>query len=463
MINETTIRAGIRKVEGGKATVELRDSGGRGEGRLVLVIRTIGERAMPEWYAVWYRAGRRKMAKLGTYGTDEAMMSLAKARKLFRKDYAPAISAGRDPASPRKRKEAAAASASVKDLFEAYVASLRAAEKPSADFAEHILLGTQPKPQDERRVSDRTLKRRKNRPPAKARRLVAGAAQTIGETKQASEVTAADIRKHLASIHQRGAIVKARDARGYLHAAFAYGLQSANDYTSKVGLVDWGLVHNPVSAVPTDKSDEAHKVGQRHLAPSEVRTFWVWLSTDTESAVAAVPQLMIATGQRVTEILRVSVASDDTAEDIIDWSKTKNGLPHAIPVPSQGREIISSLTPNSHGLYFPHLLRPAEPASIDAVEKVVKRFLKAHPDIPHFTPRDLRRTWKTLSGAAGISKEHRDRLQNHARADVSSRHYDRYDYLVEKRAAMATWSAYLDRILSGDLDNPVARLEVAQA
>jgi hypothetical protein len=44
----------------------------------------------------------------------------------------------------------------------------------------------------------------------------------------------------------------------------------------------------------------------------------------------------------------------------------------------------------------------------------------------------------------------RDRLQNHARGgDVSSRHYDRYDYLLEKRAAMARWSTYLDRIIAG--------------
>jgi integrase len=79
--------------------------------------------------------------------------------------------------------------------------------------------------------------------------------------------------------------------------------------------------------------------------------------------------------------------------------------------------------------------------------------------IAPFTPRDLRRTWKTLAGAAGLSKEIRDRMQNHARSDVSSRHYDRYSYLAEKRAAMKTWEAYLDRILSGQLDNPVARID----
>jgi hypothetical protein len=46
----------------------------------------------------------------------------------------------------------------------------------------------------------------------------------------------------------------------------------------------------------------------------------------------------------------------------------------------------------------------------------------------------------------------RDRLQNHAqRGDVSSRHYDKYDYLPERRAAMAKWADYLDRIIAGDV------------
>jgi hypothetical protein len=46
----------------------------------------------------------------------------------------------------------------------------------------------------------------------------------------------------------------------------------------------------------------------------------------------------------------------------------------------------------------------------------------------------------------------RDRLQNHSKtSDVSTRHYDRYDYLSERRAAMARWAAYLDLVLSGDV------------
>jgi hypothetical protein len=56
------------------------------------------------------------------------------------------------------------------------------------------------------------------------------------------------------------------------------------------------------------------------------------------------------------------------------------------------------------------------------------------------------------SGDAGLSKDMCDRLQNHSKtSDVSTRHYDRYDYLPERRAAMAKWGTYLDRVLAGEI------------
>jgi hypothetical protein len=58
------------------------------------------------------------------------------------------------------------------------------------------------------------------------------------------------------------------------------------------------------------------------------------------------------------------------------------------------------------------------------------------------TNRDLRRTWKTLAGTTGAPKEIRDRLQNHALHDVSSKSYDRWDYMQEKRAKGSFLDAY---------------------
>jgi len=87
---------------------------------------------------------------------------------------------------------------------------------------------------------------------------------------------------------------------------------------------------------------------------------------------------------------------------------------------------------------------------VDGFSLAITRLL-TKVSIAKFVPRDLRRTFKTLTGKAGISKEVRDRLQNHALTDVSSLHYDKYDYLKEKRKAMDIWNDYLNNILSNEI------------
>lgn len=73
-------------------------------------------------------------------------------------------------------------------------------------------------------------------------------------------------------------------------------------------------------------------------------------------------------------------------------------------------------------------------------------YRKLFPDNPVFVVRDLRRNCKTLTGEMGVSKELRDRIQNHALLSVSSKHYDRYNYLSEKRKALELWERRVNRI-----------------
>ncbi|PLP48889.1 recombinase, partial [Klebsiella variicola] len=74
--------------------------------------------------------------------------------------------------------------------------------------------------------------------------------------------------------------------------------------------------------------------------------------------------------------------------------------------------------------------------------KQLRKFCEREP-FNKFTPRDVRRTFKTLAGAMGVSTEMRDRLQNHKRAGVSAKHYDRYDYIKEKREIISQWEEKL--------------------
>lgn len=57
-----------------------------------------------------------------------------------------------------------------------------------------------------------------------------------------------------------------------------------------------------------------------------------------------------------------------------------------------------------------------------------------------FPMRDLRRTAETHMTALGISSDVRAQIQSHGLGGIQARHYDRHDYMPEKRAALEKWS-----------------------
>jgi integrase len=56
-----------------------------------------------------------------------------------------------------------------------------------------------------------------------------------------------------------------------------------------------------------------------------------------------------------------------------------------------------------------------------------------------FSMRDLRRTAETHMAALGVSSDVRAQIQSHGLGGIQARHYDRHDYMSEKRAALALW------------------------
>lgn len=233
--------------------------------------------------------------------------------------------------------------------------------------------------------------------------------------------------------------------RCYIHAAFSWGMKSDNDYRN-ASPRRFRIPFNPATGIPT----EPKVLGTRWLSEDEFVQLYRWLECPdtpvTPSYLRAV-QLLMLTGQRVEEIARLHVDQWEAKEKIIDWSKTKNLQPHAVPVPSLAAELIESITPNEFGWYFPSAKDPSRPVSHGTLYSFVWR-QRDRGVIPHATNRDLRRTFKTLAGKAGVPKEIRDRLQNHALQDVSSKHYDRWNYMAEKRAGMAKWDKFVRAMLA---------------
>ena len=137
---------------------------------------------------------------------------------------------------------------------------------------------------------------------------------------------------------------------------------------------------------------------------------------------------------------------EDVGMRIQDEETRKNSRTHAIPVPSLASELIEAIKPNEHG-WFPSAMDPSKSVSHNTLYSFIWR-QRDRGVIPTATNRDLRRTWKTLAGKAGISKEIRARIQSHALHDVNSKSYDRWNYMPEKREGMQKWDKFVRTILS---------------
>jgi len=383
--------------------LSLVDGEGHGTGRLVLVMKPMPTRVTADWMAQQWRDEKRLKKKLGSYPS----MPLSKAREIFNRDFAELIQKGRSIKVAGDTRPG-----TVADLFEAYVAYLKKDGKSSWKEAVKGL----------NKIAD-----------------------TLGRNRPARDIEPDEITAIIRPIYERGKRSMADHVRSYIRSAFSWGLKSEHDYRSTAAR-RFRLTYNPAAGIPT----EPKTIGTRWLSEEEFVRLYRWLEcpdTPVHPSYARAVQIIMLTGQRVEEIARLHVDQWDAKERIIDWTKTKNLQPHAVPVPLLAAELIESIIPNEHGWFFPSAKDPSKPVSHGTLYSFIWR-QRDRGVIPHATNRDLRRTFKTLAGKAGVPKEIRDRLQNHALQDVSSKHYDRWNYMVEKRAGMAKWDKFVRAMLA---------------
>jgi integrase len=402
-LTDGEIRQALKRVGQSGKQESLIDGDGRGTGRLVLILKPMPTRVTADWMAQQWRDEKRTKKKLGAYPS----MSLAQAREVFKRDFADMIQKGRSIKIAGDTRPG-----TVADVFEAYVQYLKDAGKMSWKETEKGL----------NKIAD-----------------------TLGRNRLAREIEPDEITEVIRPIYERGRRAMADHVRGYIHAAYSWGMKSEHDYRTSSPR-RFKLVYNPAAGIPT----EPKKVGTRWLDEQEFVRLYRWLEcpdAGVHPPYTRAVRILMLTGQRVEEIARLHVDQWDAAERIIDWSKTKNGKPHAIAVPSLAAELIESIKPNENGWFFPSATDPTRPVSHGTLYSFMWR-QRDRGVIPVVTNRDLRRTWKTLAGKAGVSKEIRDRIQNHALQDVSSKSYDRWSYMPEKRAAMNVWNKFVRVLLS---------------
>lgn len=363
--------------------------------------------------------GKRKQVAIGRF----PQMSLREAR-LKAAELRSEVDAGKDPAIERRqaisyRMEQRSAG-TLGDLIDLYAEDLEIDGKRTA--------------QEVRRIMAKDI------PPA----LLLRPARFVSKD---------DILDILTPIAQRGAKVHSDNVRAYLRAAFELGLHAESMTRWRGKAPKFGIEYNPVATV---RKSASRKRGLRTLSGGEVRQLWA-TELLTPSMLLAL-KLLLATGQRVEEVLHATWDEFDTAQQL--WSipgerrktRGKTSEPHLVPLTPLHLGLLDEIrTEIGHETYLFPARGGCMPRRYDSLTHAVRGFVGSS-GMPSFSPRDLRRTFKTLAGSMGIPLEMRNRLQGHALTDVGSLHYDRWHYLPEKREAMAKWSEALVEMVTGAND-----------
>ncbi len=385
----------IRSLKPGEADYTRSDQrGSRGSGVLVVKVKTTG---VKELYYVRYVQKKIRRKKLGNWPE----LSLADAREKCNE-------AG----------EVDASGGSLSLLLDSYVSKLKAEDAASrADvewsFKKYV---TEPHPE------------------------IAKLPATLIEPGHIKDI--------LSKMIQAGITTFTNRVRARLHAAFQHGLNQENNPREylKDG-IQFGLKHNPVAGVPVQKDWE--KPGERALSATELGTLWNLLPEELTLVTSELIKFLIATGgQRPTQLLAADRSMYHKDHVLIRDGKGKAGerTAHAVPLNTLSEECLKRLSMITADNPYPFSGKDIQQSiHTNSLSRAVTKLYSRHKEdfAGPFTLRDIRRTCKTLMGVAGISKEIRDRIQGHAFSDVSSKHYDRYDYFKEKKAALDVWAAWL--------------------
>jgi integrase len=348
------------------------------------------------------------------------VIGLGKARDAA-SDYRKAIARGESPAAEKRKARADAERSIFAHLADRYM-------------NEHAKRHKRSWPADERNLRLHVLPRWKNRAYA--------------------SITRADVIELLEGIVAANKLTLVNRVQSLISKIFAFA-------------IDAGLMTASPCARLARRGKERKR--KRVLTDPEIRLFWsAAIEAPLSYRSGQALRLALLTGTRVSEAAGVARDELENVQDpsaavwIVPGERTKNKLPHAIPLAPFARGIVLEMLGQlDRGERFLFPSRSSAERSIkgqslsnamlrfgDALDgdSEAARTWRAGPATAH----DLRRTFNTRMAALGVPKETRDRLLNHApdRSDIEGSHYNVYNYLPEKRRALGQWDSALSAILS---------------
>ncbi|TXG80114.1 MAG: hypothetical protein E6R14_09860 [Thermomicrobiales bacterium] len=243
--------------------------------------------------------------------------------------------------------------------------------------------------------------------------------------------------------------------RAFLLAAFNLPIKAEGDPRAAVALgQDFAISANPVAL--TKRIREFDRASDRVLREAELRAFWKALDGRSPMVRDTLRLTLMLGGQRLAQLLRVTAHDVDLVAGAVRLRDTKGQRIqprlHTLPIPLAAKPIVKRLmdaNPGKAGLFSSDGERPMHPDTLTAAVSEISAALVEQNNAQPFSMRDLRRTCETMLAGLGISKDMRAQIQSHGLGGVQDRHYDRHDYMEEKRTALAAWNARLAEIVEG--------------
>jgi len=253
--------------------------------------------------------------------------------------------------------------------------------------------------------------------------------------KAAEAVTRAMIVNVLDDIEEEQGATSADRARACLSAFFAWAIDRGHRSTS-----------NPVADIAKRATSGPR---ERVLSEAELVSIWKASLDDTYGRVI---KLLILTAQRRTEIGGLMQSEVDLARREINLpgARTKNRLPHTVPLSDEALAILAAAEPKEgSGIFgkngFVHWSKSK--AALDA---------RLPADMPGWIIHDLRRSAITHMNERGFAAPHViEAIANHisgTKAGVAGV-YNRSSYAAEKRRALDLWGAHIRDLIDGRTTN----------
>jgi len=269
----------------------------------------------------------------------------------------------------------------------------------------------------------------------------------------ADDVQSDDVLAIVARVTDAGKLTEARKLRAYVGAAYRAAIRSRQDARSTADLRELRIRNNPARDVVA--VDGGANARERALSVAELRAYWRRIAEPAGNETALLRFHLLTGAQRIEQLARLTADDFDRDTSVIRLRDTKGRRKtpraHDVPLLPEAFDAMNAMTPQRVGPFLFTVTAGETGAVYSTVQHRMRKVAEAMQAAGElekgmFTPGDLRRTVETRLAAAGVSVDVRAQLQSHGLGGVQARHYDRHDYLAEKRDALET----LHRLLTAD-------------